>query len=174
MELLTVDYFTFTAQQTHGHVNTIGGIKQTLSDFLMAHHGYAVLAKTEAVKLFGSATGNVLLQQSTNSMKRLPCFWLYQFDGALTMCLLLLYVLTFKYTTCSTFIMTPSDAQMIKESNGLSVGAKVLFPLCLLEQRSQVVQFVKQWHLDAVEQQKRVGGRRGKFSVHVRGVSVIP
>lgn len=95
MELLTVDYFTFTTQQTHGHVNTIGGIKQTLSDFLMAHYGYAVLAKTEVVKLFGSATGNVLLQQSTNSMKRLPCFCLHQFDRALTMCLLLLYVLTF-------------------------------------------------------------------------------
>lgn len=64
MELLTVDYFTFTTQQTHGHVNIIGGIKQTLSEFLMAHHGYAALAKPEVVKL--------VQQQGTSSCNSQP------------------------------------------------------------------------------------------------------
>lgn len=44
----------------------------------------------------------------------------------------------------------------------------------LLHVSSKTITKLEVVQLDAVEQQKRVGGRRGKFRLHVAGVLVIP
>lgn len=97
VKVLTVEYFMCdnTTNEDELHSETLlfpNGTPQSRS----------FGRETEGGKMLSLATGNVLLQQPAGNMKRQSCCCLYLF----TMCLQLLYVLTFEHTTCSTFKTT--------------------------------------------------------------------
>lgn len=160
MELLTIDYFTFTTQ----HMNVLHCQRNKTNTVWF-------LNGTLRICSFGRNSG-----ESVQFSNRQPIVWrscpfaiFISSMGALTMCSLLLYVLTFKYTTCSTFKTTlwcwddKGKQRRVSRSQDPFPGT----PLQSLK--------LSRWsNLSRRCWAAEVGSRRGKFRVHVRGVSVIP